>query len=92
MKFNVATLIIVIVVSVVVISLFENWILERNWNKELKYLSLWSKVWRIKRMSKISKILALIGLICLALSFGNTGEWFRIILIICDGVILATSD
>ena len=43
-------------------------------------------------MNRISKIFALIGLICLALSFGNTEEWFRIILIICDGVILATSD
>lgn len=42
--------------------------------------------------NRMSKILALTGLICLALSFCNTGEWFRIILIICDGVILATSD
>ena len=43
-------------------------------------------------MNEISKILALIGLICLALSFGKTGEWFKIILIICNGAILATSN
>lgn len=43
-------------------------------------------------MDKISKILVLIGLICLALSFGKTEEWLRIILIICDGIILATSN
>lgn len=43
-------------------------------------------------MNKISKIFSLLGLICLALSFGNTGEWVRIILIICDGVVLAISD
>ena len=43
-------------------------------------------------MNKISKIFALLGLICLALSFGNTGEWVRIILIIFNGVLLTISD
>lgn len=40
-------------------------------------------------MDKIIKALSLATIICLAISFVGTGEWFNIILIIVNGIILA---
>ena len=42
-------------------------------------------------MDKIVKKLSLAAIICLALSFGGTGEWFTIILIIVNGILLAAN-
>lgn len=35
-----------------------------------------------------SKILSLIAIICLALSFAETGEWWRISMLIINGLLL----